>query len=592
MKLLWRLGKEAIRYKTLYAIAIFSTFALTVVNLAAPKILSSMTVLVGQGDRSGSTNKIGVLTAILISLYLLKILFRYLSNYLAHKAAWNLVEDLRVRTYSHIQGLSMYFFGNKQTGDLMSRVVNDAATFELLYAHIIPEIVTNVVTVVGVMIILLTINVKLALLTCIPIPFILFSGWFFTVKVRPNFKISQNALAGLNAKLQDNFSGVHEIQAFGQEEYETKQISAQAGVFTKAMLHALNLSAIFHPAVEFLSSTGTVILVGAGGILALHGELSISDIVAFLLYLSLFYAPISGLARLLEEVQQAYAGAERVMMILDTPPDINNAIGAEELTNVQGSITFDSVDFQYEKDVPVLKDIQFTCKPGQMVALVGPTGVGKTTLTQLISRFYDPTRGRILIDGKNIKNVTLESLRANISPVLQDTFLFNGTIAENIGYADPNADLQHIIAAAKAARIHNNIMEMPHQYDTKVGERGMRLSGGQKQRIAIARAILRKSPIIILDEATASVDVETEKEIQQAIADLAGTRTIVAIAHRLSTIQNADVILVLQEGRIVQRGTHSELIDHEGLYRRLNLAQNKYSPYNKAAQLQGTVNNF
>ncbi len=575
MKLLWRLGKEAIKYKSLYLIAIISTFALTLINLAAPKILSEMTAIVVKGESPKAVHNILLLTILLILLYLLRILFRYLSNYLAHKAAWNLVEDLRVKVYNHIQEFSMNFFHDKQTGDLMSRVINDTATFELLYAHIIPEMVTNVVTVIGVMIILLTINVKLALLTCIPIPLILLSGWIFATKVRPNFKVSQKALAELNAKLQDNFSGIHETQAFGQEEYEREQINEHAGHFTKAMLHALNLSAVFHPGVEFLSSAGTVFVVGVGGLLAFQGELSVSDIVAFLLYLSLFYTPISGLARLLEEVQQAYAGAERVMVILDTKSDIKSEKNAEELKEVQGSIAFESVDFEYEENVSVLNGIDFTCKPGQMIALVGPTGVGKTTLTQLISRFYDPTKGRILIDGKDIKKVTLESLRLNIAPVLQDTFLFNGTIADNIGYADPAATREEIIEAAKAARIHNNIMDMPEQYETKVGERGMRLSGGQKQRIAIARAILRKAPIIILDEATASVDVETEREIQKAISDLAGTRTIVAIAHRLSTIQNADMILVLEEGCIVQKGTHNELMNQEGLYRRLNLAQNK-----------------
>ena len=547
MKLLWRLGKEAKRYRPLYLIAIISTFILTIINLIAPKLLSNMTALVEQGVDVQAREKILQITLILILLYLLRILFRFLSNYLAHKAAWNLVQEVRLGLYSKIQDMSLSFFQDKQTGDLMSRVVNDTATFELLYAHIIPEMVTNTITVIGVMIILLSINVKLALLTCIPIPIILFSVYVFSTKVRPNFIKSQKALAVFNAKLQDNFSGIQEIQAFGQEEFEMREVKNKSNSYTKHILHALKISGIFHPAVEFLSSMGNVIVVGFGGILAYKGGLSVSDIVAFLLYLSLFYAPITGLARTLEEIQQSYAGAERVIRILDAKNEIINSPTSKDLTNVQGHIEFDNVHFQYEDGVPVISDVSFSCKPGQMVALVGPTGVGKTTLTQLIPRFYEPTKGEILLDGFNIKDVTLESLRENISLVLQDTFLFNGTIAENIGYANPSASLDEITEAAKAARIHNNIMEMPNKYQTKVGERGMRLSGGQKQRIAIARAILRKAPIIILDEATASVDVETEKEIQEAIANLAGKRTIVAIAHRLSTIKNADQILVLEE---------------------------------------------
>lgn len=571
--MLFRLGKEAIRYKFLYIAAILATFCLTVINLIAPMLLSAITKAVETGEEQGAKKEILIITLSLVALYLIRIIFRYLNSYLAHKAAWNLVQDIRIRIYDKIQGFSMSFFFDKQTGDLMSRVVNDTASFELLYAHIIPEMITNIVTVLGVMGILLSINWKLALLTCIPIPFILYSGWIFSTKIRPNFRTAQKSLAELNAKLQDNFSGIQEIQAFGQEAFEKEQITEHAMDYTESILHALKLSAIFHPGVEFLSSIGTVIVVGVGGILAFQHYLSVSDIVAFLLYLSLFYTPISGLARILEDTQQAYAGAERVMMVLDTPVGITDASDAIEITGVKGSITFEHVNFRYEEEVPVLDDIGFSCEPGQMVALVGPTGVGKTTLTQLIQRFYDPTAGRILIDGVDIKKVTLQSLRANIAPVLQDTFLFNGTIAENIGYAAPAASREEIIEASKAARIHENIMEMPDGYETNVGERGMRLSGGQKQRIAIARAILRQSPIIILDEATASVDVETEREIQKAIAGLSGTRTVIAIAHRLSTIRNADIILVLENGRIVQRGTHNELLNMEGLYRRLNDAQ-------------------
>ena len=371
MKTLWKLTKEAARYKGLYVIAILSTFGLTMVNLIAPKVLSAMTGLVETGVDDAALSSIIRLSAMLLALYLLRVLFRFLSNYLAHRAAWYLVGDLRSRLYDKLQSLDLGFFHDKQTGDLMSRVINDTRDFELLYAHMIPDIITNLVTFIGVLAILLSINWKLALITCCPIPLILISGVIFAKIIRPYFKASQKVMGELNAQLQDSLSGLHEIQAFGQESYEGERVRQKSLDQVVAMLKALKASAIFHPCVELLSSLGTVLVVFFGGYMAYQRQISVADIVAFVLYLSLFYAPVSGLANLLENLQQSLAGAERVTLILDTPSAIQNAEDAKPLENVKGALCFDHVTFHYENEIPVLKDVSFSCEPGMMVELAG-----------------------------------------------------------------------------------------------------------------------------------------------------------------------------------------------------------------------------
>jgi len=573
MKTLWRIAREAARYKGWLSLAILGTLMATAVNLIAPRIMASMTGIVADGVTRESFAAVSRMAGWLLALFLARILFRFLSSYCSHRAAWRLVLELRVKAYNAVQSFSMDYFHGKQTGELLSRVMNDVATFELIYAHIAPDIVTNLVTLVGVTVILFSINADLALITCAPIPFILLSGWFFSRKVRPSFRKMQAAQGELSAQLQDNFSGIQEIQAFGREAAATEKVLRKGEDFTRHMLRALKLNAAFHPGVEFLTAMGSVIVVGFGGFLALRGQLSVEDVVGFMLYLALFYAPITGLAHLMESVQHSLAGAERVIEVLDAPRSVADRAGARPIGKALGRVSFESASFSYAGGAPVLDNVSIDIKPGQMAALVGATGVGKTTLSRLASRFYDPTGGRVCLDGRDLRDITLESLRQNISMVLQDTFLFNGTIEENIAFARPGAARGEIEAAARTARIHGDIMGMPDGYGTQVGERGVKLSGGQKQRIAIARAVLCQSPVLILDEATASVDVKTEAKIQQAIGEIAGTRTIITIAHRLSTVRGADVIFVFEKGRVAQSGTHAELIGRDGLYRRLCLVQ-------------------
>jgi ATP-binding cassette, subfamily B, bacterial len=569
LKNLFRLIRYAKPYWGLLIISGLSLLGITAVNLLSPWLIRELVSILTNELNSHAFVKIRTIALILLAAYCLRAVFRYLNSYLSHVAAWKLVADMRVIVYDHLQKLSLRYYHDKQTGQLMSRATNDTATFEALIAHAVPDLITNILILLGVILILFTMNTYLALLTLIPVPFLILGGWVFTKKVLPNFREAQSSLADLNATLQDNISGMKEIQVFNQQIREKNRIQKRAKKYADSILSALKLSAIFHPTIEAISSFGTVIVVGFGGWLALKQYISVPDIVGFLLYLNLFYQPISTLARVTEELQQAVAGSDRVFEVLDTEPDIKDTEGAVDINSVKGEITFKDVNFHYIPQSPILQEINFTAKPGQMVALVGPTGVGKTTIISLIARFYDPVSGSIMLDGKDLRGITLGSLRNHISIVLQDVFLFNGTVADNIAYGSKSAATADIKRAAEIARADDFINELPDGYNTIIGERGVTLSGGQKQRISIARAVLRNTPILILDEATAALDVETESKIQQAIQELAGSRTIMVIAHRLSTVKRADNILVIQEGNIAESGTHDELIKIGGIYKQL-----------------------
>jgi ATP-binding cassette subfamily B protein/subfamily B ATP-binding cassette protein MsbA len=569
------LGKLARKYWKLILITTLTMLGLVGAQLLIPWIIRLLIARLTTEPLSQDTvNFITRISVIALIVFAARALMQFVRSYAAHIAGWGVVSDARRLVYEHIQKLSLRFYEDKQTGQLMSRIINDTDLFERMIAHALPDVIVNGITLVGVIAILLSMNVHLTFLTLIPIPLIVIALIGYSKVVRPAFKNRQQSLGELNAVLNDSLSGIREVKAFAREEDELDKVDGKIQLVLHKNLRALKLMAIFNPIFDFAAGIGQLLVIFFGARMAIAGTLSIADLVAFFLYLDSFYTPVRNLGNSMEAVQESLAGFERIADILTVSPEIASPVNPRFFNEpIQGNVRFENVNFHYTEGEEVLNNINLDIKAGSTVALVGPTGVGKTTLVSLIPRFYDVVSGKVSIDGVDVRDFDLDQLHQSVSMVLQDVFLFHGTIRENILFGRPTATDEEIIRAAQIANAAEFIDRMPNGYDTLIGERGVKLSGGQKQRISIARAVLKNSPILILDEATSSVDTETELLIQQALERLIQGRTTIIIAHRLSTVRNANKIVALEGSRILETGTHAELLAENGLYHKLYTAQ-------------------
>ena len=487
-----------------------------------------------------------------------------------NKVEQSVVFDLRSDVYRALQNLSMSYFENRSTGELMSRANDDVNYVERIFIDGVEQVVTAILTLIGISAILFYMHWKLAVVALLPIPFLVYGAWFYTSKAHDQYHVVRKRAAKMNAKLQDSISGIRETLSFNRQLHEIKQFEKRSRDYCNGTLEVMRLWAFYSPSMMFLGSLGTVLILLYGVGLVQAGDITVGSLIAFVGYLALFYTPINQLHSVNHMLQHALASGERLFEIIDTVPEVQDAPEAIlPSTNVRGTIQFNQVDFSYIPGKPAILGVDLTIAAGEKIAIVGHTGGGKSTLIKLLMRFYDVESGSILIDGYRIKDLKLSYLREQIGLVAQDPFLFNGTVAENILYGNIEADRDQIISAAVSAHADRFIINLPDGYDTRVGERGVKLSGGEKHRIAIARTFLKNPPILVLDEATSSVDTETENHIKQALNILMAGRTTLIIAHRLSTLEGADRVVVLKQGELVETGDHNSLIAADSEYAQL-----------------------
>jgi ATP-binding cassette, subfamily B, bacterial MsbA len=544
--------------------------------------------------QTGDTSRLVPLVSGLIGIYLALQLVSAGDLYLRHALGERFILDLRVELYAYLQRLSLSYFERTSTGELMSRITNDVNALEQFVTHGSSLTMVDLLRLLGTAGVLLWLDWQLALVAMLPVPVLAVALRLFNTRVRPIYRQVRDRLGDINARLQDNISGIQVIQAFGQERAALERFAEDSQAYYRARVQGIRAWSTFFPAIRFMAALGMALVLAFGARRVIDGALSLGTLVAFLSYVTSFYQPINRLTEVDNVFQQALAASERVFELLDQEPDIQDTPDASAPPAIQGEIAFEHVYFCYGQEAKeanagdgeyVLHDVSFHVAPGQVVALVGPSGAGKTSIANLLNRFYDPIRGQVRIDGRDVKDIPLDCLRAHIAVVLQETFLFNSSVRDNLLFAKADASDKEMIAAARAAYAHDFIMDMPDGYDTEIGERGVRLSGGQRQRLALARAILADPRILILDEATSSVDAEAEYLIQQALEHVLKGRTALVIAHRLSTIRDADKIIALEEGHIREVGDHRELMSREGLYSQLYRRQLELATLDDAGEI-------